>query len=261
MTFDSLELRVIRVSARRRLRYAVVASLVVHLLIFWPASLRVLTKDTPSALQATLRTLHQPPVELTPARPPPRAVARPQSGLPGTQSAPAPTLAQPAPRLVSPVLEQAGPSSVPSALAAPSDAVVKPSPVSAPVSAAAVKSAPSTPELTSGVLVTEANAVGEAADGLRGYRIALATQARRFKRYPAQATAAGWAGSADIRVEVGSDGRPRVATVIRSSGHEALDRAALAMIDAGALRARLPESLRGRAFAVVLPVVFNLDDE
>jgi hypothetical protein len=40
-----------------------------------------------------------------------------------------------------------------------------------------------------------------------------------------------------------------------------LDRAALTMIDAGALRARLPESLRGKAFAVVLPVVFNLDDE
>ena len=33
------------------------------------------------------------------------------------------------------------------------------------------------------------------------------------------------------------------------------------MIDAGAQRARLPESLRGKAFAVVLPVVFNLDDE
>jgi hypothetical protein len=33
------------------------------------------------------------------------------------------------------------------------------------------------------------------------------------------------------------------------------------MIAAGALRARLSESLRGKAFAVVLPVVFNLDDE
>ncbi|MDP2824839.1 MAG: TonB family protein [Sulfuritalea sp.] len=109
--------------------------------------------------------------------------------------------------------------------------------------------------------MTEANAAGEALDGLRGYRLALATQARRFKRYPAQAMESGWAGSADIRVEVAGDGRPRAATVVRSSGHDLLDRAALAMIDAGALRARLPESLRGKAFAVVLPVVFNLDDE
>jgi hypothetical protein len=40
-----------------------------------------------------------------------------------------------------------------------------------------------------------------------------------------------------------------------------LARAALTTLDAGALRARLPDSLRGKAFAVVLPVVFNLDEE
>jgi protein TonB len=112
-----------------------------------------------------------------------------------------------------------------------------------------------------GPLLTETNASGEALDGLRGYRLAVAAQARRFKRYPQQAMASGWAGSADIRVEVGIDGRPHAATLVRSSGHEVLDRAALAMIDAGALRARLSDSLRGRSFAVVLPVVFNLDDE
>jgi len=112
-----------------------------------------------------------------------------------------------------------------------------------------------------GSLLTEANAAGEAIDGLRGYRLTVASQARRYKRYPAQAMASGWAGSAEIRVEVGQDGRPRAATVARSSGHEELDRAALAMIDAGALRARLPDSLRGKAFAIVLAVVFNLDDE
>jgi protein TonB len=114
--------------------------------------------------------------------------------------------------------------------------------------------------LTGGSQLTEASASGEAADGLRGYRLALASQARRFKRYPPQAMARGWTGTADIRIEVGSDGVPRPATVVRSSGHELLDVAALTMIDAGALRARLPESLRGKAFAVVLPVVFNLDD-
>jgi protein TonB len=112
-----------------------------------------------------------------------------------------------------------------------------------------------------GSLLTEANASGEAMDGLRGYRLAVASQARRYKRYPAQAMASGWTGSAEIRVEVGQDGRPRAATVARTSGHETLDSAALAMIDAGALRARLPDSLRGKTFSIVLPVVFNLDDE
>ena len=112
----------------------------------------------------------------------------------------------------------------------------------------------------SGTLLTQANAAGEALDGLRGYRLSVASEARRFKRYPPQAMAAGWKGTAEVRLEVGSDGRPRAATVGRSSGHEPLDRAALTMIDAGALRAILPESLRGRNFVVVLPVVFNLDD-
>ena len=233
----------------RRLRYALAASLAAHLLIFWPAGLRVLTMDTPSSLQATLRTLQQPPAEPMVAKPPPRAVP------------PAPTTAQAAPTLAIPVLEQAGPSSVPPALVTPSDAASKLSPAPESVAAAAAKSAPSAPGTTGSPLVTEANASGESVDGLRGYRIALATQARRFKRYPAQAMASGWAGSAHIRVEVGSDGQPRLATLVRSSGHEALDRAALAMIDAGVLRTRLPESLRGKAFAVMLPVVFNLDDE
>jgi protein TonB len=120
---------------------------------------------------------------------------------------------------------------------------------------------PSAPAAVSGGLLTEGGASGEAADGLRGYRLAVAVQARRFKRYPAQAMASGWAGTAEVRIEVGSDGRPRPATLVRSSGHEVLDRAALTTIDAGALRARLPDSLRGRVFAVVLPVVFNLDEE
>jgi len=247
----------------RRLRYALAASLAAHLLLLWPGSLRVLTKDTPALLQATLRTLPQSSPAPAPPKPPPDTVARPLSGLPGTQSAPAAPLAPPVPKPDSPLLEQIKPPSVPQALAAPADAVPKSSPGPLPVPAAAAP-APLPAGVGGGAgasLVTEASASGAAADGLRGYRLALAAQARRFKRYPPQAMASGWAGSADIRIEVGSDGRPRDATVVRSSGHELLDQAALAMIDAGALRARLPESLRGKAFAVVLPVVFNLDDE
>lgn len=244
MTFDSSELRGL---AARRLRYALVASLVVHLLIFWPASLRVLTKDTPSALQATLRTPQQPPVEPVAAKPLPRAA-------PST-----PTLAPPATKPVSPVLEPARPPSVPQAQAVPSDTASKPVPE--PVPASAAKAAPVAPGVAGGPLLTEANASGEALDGLRGYVLAVAVEARRFKRYPAQAMASGWEGRTRVCLEVGSDGRPHAATVDRASGHELLDRAALTMIDAGALRARLPENLRGKAFAVVLPVVFNLDDE
>ena len=246
MTFDSSHASAL---ATRRLRHAIVASLLVHLLLLWPAGLRVLTKDTPTMLQATLR------------RPPPSPLlAPPQSPRPTPRAAtPAPARPQPESR----VLERPQPPSVPQLLASPADLQAKVPARSepAPVLAEAIAAPGGVAGSVGASLVTDANVSGEAVDGLRGYRLALATQARRFKRYPAQAMASGWAGSVDIRVEVGSDGRPRPATVLRSSGHELLDRAALAMIDAGALRARLPDSLRGKAFAVVLPVVFNLDDE
>jgi protein TonB len=246
MTFQSSDMRGL---TTRRLLNAIVASLLLHLVVLWPSSLRVLTRDAPSALQATLRALPTPPAE----RPPPKPLA----------AAPAPVIASPVPKPASPVLEQSAADSVPQTLGAHADPAVKPASRSEPLPTAVVATS-ATGEaagLARGPLLTEFNASGEALDGLRGYRLAVATQARRFKRYPPQAMASGWAGSADIRVEVGSDGRPRAATLVRSSGHEVLDRAALAMIDAGALRARLSDSLRGKTFAVVLPVVFNLDDE
>jgi protein TonB len=253
-------------SAKRRLRYALAASLLVHLLLLSPGSLLMVTEDTPSVLQATLRKLPQPlqaeppPAAQLPApRPAPRAVP------------PAPTSTQQAAKPATPALDQAKPVSVPAKNVQPEEPAAKTSsvpvaiaapsapPAASTPSAASIPSAPSNPD--AGSLLTEANAVGEAIDGLRGYRLAVATQARRFKRYPAQALASGWTGTVEIRFRVGADGRPQAATVVRSSGHEALDRAALTMIDAGALRARLPESLRGKAFVVALPVVFNLEDE
>lgn len=253
MTFHSSDMREL---AGRRLRYSIIASLSLHLLVLWPGVTHVLTKDVSSVLHATLK----PSPQTEPAAPvqtPPRAVApAPISGAPTPRSRP--PVARP------PVLEQASTDSVPPVTPA---AVPPLSPPPAPDTGSAAVAPPSAAAqagpatATSGALITEANASGEAVDGLRGYRLAVATQARRFKRYPAQAMAAGWAGTVEVRLEVGSDARPRAATVARSSGHEILDRAALTTIDAGALRARLPESLRGKAFAVVFPVVFNLDDE
>lgn len=100
---------------------------------------------------------------------------------------------------------------------------------------------------------------GISADGLRRYRLSLAVQSRRFRRYPAQALASGWAGTAEIRLQVGSDGQG-TATLSRSSGYAALDRAAQTMVEAGAQRTPVPEALRGKAFSIVLPVLFDISD-
>jgi protein TonB len=101
---------------------------------------------------------------------------------------------------------------------------------------------------------------GVDADALRSYRMSLALQARRFKRYPEQAQAGGWSGVAEVRLAIAQGGRPVGAEVSKTSGYAALDRAALAMIDAAAQVAPVPVGLQDRRFAVVLPVVFNLDE-
>lgn len=215
-----------------------------HLVLFWPGTLPVLVKDTPSPLQATLRRLA--PAELPPVGRPRLA---PPAPMPPDAPAPPPESHKP-PSLAKVPMLPADPAAMPASL-----------PDSVPPAAASASVPSGAVGPVSGALLTQATASRDAADGLRAYRLDVAAHARPYKRYPGQALASGWAGSADIRVEVGGDGRPRTASVVRSSGHEPLDRAALTMIEAGAARARLPESLRGRSFAVVLPVVFNLDDE
>jgi periplasmic protein TonB len=95
-------------------------------------------------------------------------------------------------------------------------------------------------------------------DGLRSYRIALATRFRKF--YPPRAVEAGWVGTAEVLVTVAADGSIPQVQVVNSSGHDALDNAALDMLRRAAPTTPLPETLRGRAFAVNLPVKFELVD-
>ncbi|RLJ67521.1 TonB family protein [Sulfurisoma sediminicola] len=101
---------------------------------------------------------------------------------------------------------------------------------------------------------------GADADGLRQYRLALAREARRFKRYPERALLAGIGGTAEVRVEQAAGAFP-VARLARSSGDEALDAAALDMMREAAPRTTIPEPLRGRSFAVSLPVIFDASAE
>lgn len=97
------------------------------------------------------------------------------------------------------------------------------------------------------------------ADGLRQYRLALAREARRLKRYPPLARERGWEGTAQIAAVFASAAEPTVA-LAHSSGHAALDEQALLMITRAVQSAELPESLRGRQFRVLVPVQFSLDD-
>lgn len=109
------------------------------------------------------------------------------------------------------------------------------------------------------VAVAALSGRGPDAAGLRQYRLALAGEARRFRSYPETARREGIAGTAEVRVSVGT-GALRQTELARSSGHAILDTAALEMLRAAAARTVLPESLRGQEFAVLLPVVFEVED-
>lgn len=121
----------------------------------------------------------------------------------------------------------------------------------APVAAAAA--APSGPVAS----VSAAPAGERFGEGVREYRLALAVQAKRYKRYPPRAMEAGIGGTAEVRISVAAAGRAAEILLSSSSGDETLDAAALEMMKRAAPRTAVPESLRDRSFAVDLPIIFD----
>jgi len=116
------------------------------------------------------------------------------------------------------------------------------------------------PTAMKAVAMAETDERGPDAAGLRQFRLALASEARRFRRYPEVARRAGLSGTVEVRVIVDAGGLTRRTDLTRSSGHEVLDTAALEMLHRAVVRTGLPESLRGQEFAVLLPVVFAVEE-
>ena len=81
----------------------------------------------------------------------------------------------------------------------------------------------------------------------------------RYKEYPRIAQMQGWQGAVTMRLRVAPSGRLIDAEVHASSGHEALDRQALAMASKPERFPPPPEGLRDREIAVLVPVVFRLE--
>lgn len=139
-----------------------------------------------------------------------------------------------------------------------------PSPLAIPEPAADAK--PATPTLASttsaAVRSADSPAVvdGVDAEGLRSYRLALAREAKRHKRFPTRAIEAGWTGTTELRVSVSADGTAPTVWLEKSSGHDALDEAALDMLRNALPTTPVPPTLRGRTFVVNLPVVFELPE-
>lgn len=211
------------------------ASLALHLLLLWPDAVSGPMQQAGTTLSATLRA--------------PAASAPPPvpAGMPTAQ--PGPPAGRPA---------AARPPVVAASERSPaSDAVPPPLtlPAGEPARAAAAPAAAG----AGGEIATAAQE-GLDADGVRAYRIDLARGARAHRRYPALARERGWAGTAEVRIDVSGEGRPRRVELARSSGHALLDREAVDMLARAAAETTVPDSLRGQTFAVRLPVVFDLEE-
>lgn len=225
-----------RESAGDGLLPALALSIVLHGLMLWPEALPRLAQQAARPLTATLRAA---PALESPSAPVHNA---------------APAVKKPAEKIV--------PERVAATHAAPAPNLPPPSGEGGSASGAAVAGPPA---FGSGAenrnpVARPGEPASPDADGLRAYRIVLAREARAHRHYPPLARERGWTGTAEVSVDVSREGQARQILLARSSGHEVLDREAVNMMSRAAATAALPNSLRGREFAVRLPVVFDLDD-
>lgn len=107
---------------------------------------------------------------------------------------------------------------------------------------------------------TSQSPAGANVDAIRQYVLLLVPEARRLKRYPAQARARGWEGTVEITVKLDPASPGPIIVLTRSSGFPVLDEQAAAMIRQAVLSIPVPESLRGKDVAIPVPVQFNLEN-
>lgn len=208
-----------RARVPRSLAWALAASLCAHGVLLWPSAPRTVRP----LLHASLR---------------PGPVSQAGSGAPGqaeVQPADSPRAPGQAPAPATPKLPQR------------SKPVREPRPSPASGSAALA--------VTAATLEPAVQVDGES---LRSYRLSLALNARRFHAYPPQALEQGHTGTAEVRIAVARNGLLGHVDLLRSSGHDLLDRQARDMLARAAQATALPEALRGQTFVVDLPVEFSL---
>ena len=137
----------------------------------------------------------------------------------------------------------------------PELAAGRPSAAAANATGQAERGAPAVQPTTAAISID-----GPSQESITRYRLDLAREARRFKRYPPLARERGWEGVVLITIAaVPGVIRPGVA-VDRSSGFTLLDEEALAMVARAVQSSPLPDGLAGRGFSISLPIHYRLED-
>lgn len=107
-------------------------------------------------------------------------------------------------------------------------------------------------------ILPEAQEPAPASEGALEYRLNVAREARKFKRYPSIARERGWEGVVVVAVSVTLASARPIVSLERSSGYDELDRQALEMMAKAVTQAPLPVGVQGRRFGISLPVEYRL---
>jgi protein TonB len=201
--------------SERRLCALLVVSAVVHAcaLAWVEAPARVAWTPTPPVFIATLRGKVDKPVPLSSALAPAAEIGQPPARRERSSLPAVPAVAGPAaPVAAAPAGLYAGET----ALAVSPDAAAVPVPAEATAtdSASPVAAAASPPT-----------------DALDNYGRRLAEIFSQRQQYPRLAALRGWEGEVRVRLSVAREGGLTIVRLERSSGHEVLDRHALAMVE------------------------------
>jgi len=220
----------------RVLRYAVLLSIGLHLALLFGIP----------AVEQRVNRAPAPPIQS-------RLVEEPPAPKVEEPPKPAPPVAKPTPPRPAPTagaVPRAAPKA-PDSLPEPPAAPVPPSPPASPAPVA-----PAPPPLPREE-ASDARSLGE-------YRLQVIAAARRNKelnkeRYSRIARATNWTGRVVVGIAIGADDNAQV-TTRKSSGHRTLDQQAVEMFSHAVRSVRIPEALRGKAFAFEVTAVFELED-
>lgn len=244
-------------SGRRLFAWAMAGSIALHLaLLFALPLLQDAQRARPVSPPLNARLAKPKPSVPAPPKiePPLQAAARPRPA-PVAKAVP-----QPAPVPAPPALVSTPPARIlsvePAKQAAEPASVVPAAPAAPVVPAAPVARAEPAPAVQPG-----AAAGGPDPGTVARYRLELMDLARRYKKYPRIAQDNNWEGRVALRIVIGETGAMSSLTVKKSAGHAVLDDEAQAMIRTASSRAAIPPALRGKAFALEIPVDFFLKDE
>jgi TonB family protein len=175
-------------------------------------------------------------------------------------------LAPASPKVEPPVQPAARPRSEPAPRAVPEPARAPRPPERAPGIETAkppvdsVFAAPATPTAPAPVAPQPPVASGPDPGTVAQFRLELMEFARRYKKYPRIAQDNNWEGRVELRIAIGENGAISAITVKKSAGRAVLDDEAQAMIRTATSKAAIPPGLRGKAFAVEIPVDFLLKE-